>query len=225
MRRQSGAAAGAMATALTILAFALLVLAATRWAEDGWGSAAWLAVFVAMCVIRVPHSLRNRANIVVDARKDVLEIGLLAMMFITMMLLPLLHLATGVFSFAAYRLPDWVTWIGILPQLPFLWLFWCSHADLGRNWSAGLEVREDHTLVMDGVYARVRHPMYLAIWISVLAQPLLVHNWIAGFLVIPAFAAMWFIRVPREEALMRARFGAAYDDYCRKAGRLMPRAS
>lgn len=55
MRRESGAAAGVTAAALTILAFALLVLAATRWVENGWGPAAWLAVFVAMCASRVPR--------------------------------------------------------------------------------------------------------------------------------------------------------------------------
>lgn len=44
-----------------------------------------------------------------------------------------------------------------------------------------------------------------------------------GALVIPAFVAMWFIRVPSDEAMMRAEFGTAYDDYCRRAGRLLPR--
>jgi protein-S-isoprenylcysteine O-methyltransferase Ste14 len=34
---------------------------------------------------------------------------------------------------------------------------------------------------------------------------------------------MWFIRVPQEEAMMRETFGKAYDDYCRRAGRLFPR--
>ena len=98
-----------------------------------------------------------------------------------------------------------------------------SHADLGRNWSPGLEVRDAHELVTTGIYDRIRHPMYAAIWISALTQPLLIHNWIAGFLVIPAFAAMWFIRVPNEEAMMRARFGEAWDAYCARAGRLLPR--
>ncbi|MGC4251382.1 MAG: isoprenylcysteine carboxylmethyltransferase family protein [Sphingobium sp.] len=59
-----------------------------------------------------------------------------------------------------------------------------------------------------GIYARIRHPMYAAIWISTLAQPLLIHNWIAGALVVPAFTAMWFLRTPREEVMMRERFGA-----------------
>lgn len=211
------------AVATLLLGAVLLVLAALRWRDNGWGSLVWLAMFIAMSVIRTPHSLRNRANVVVEARKDRTEIALLAGMFLTMMVLPLLHLATGLFSFADYRLPEWATWIGALAQIPFLWLFWRSHADLGRNWSPGLEVREDHALVTNGIYARVRHPMYAAIWISALAQPLLIHNWIAGFPVLPAFAAMWFIRVPNEEALMRARFGTAYDDYCLRAGRLLPK--
>lgn len=211
------------AIATMIGAAVLLVLAVLRWRENGWGALVWLAAFIAMCAVRLPHSVRNKANVVVEARKDQLEILLLVGMFLTMMVLPSLQLASGAFAFADYRLPDWATWIGALVQLPFLWLFWRSHDDLGRNWSPALELREDHGLVTKGVYARVRHPMYAAIWISALTQPLLIHNWIAGFLVIPAFAAMWFLRVPNEEAMMRRRFGAAYEEYCGRAGRLFPR--
>ena len=211
------------ALATMVLGMALLVLATLRWRENGWGALVWLTVFLAMCAIRTPHSLRNRANTVVEARKGATEIALLAAMFMTMMVLPLLHLATGVFAFATYALPEWAVWLGALSQIPFVWLFWRSHADLGRNWSPGLEVRSDHELVTNGIYARIRHPMYAAIWISVLAQPLLIQNWIAGFLVIPAFAAMWFLRVPNEEAMMRAQFGKAWDSYCARVGRLFPK--
>lgn len=201
----------------------LLLLAALRWRENGWGALVWLVALLSMFVIRTPHSLRNRANVVVAARKDAGEIALLAAMFLAAMLLPLLHLATGAFAFADYSLPRWATWVGAAAQLPFVWLFWRSHADLGRNWSPGLEVREDHGLVTNGVYARIRNPMYAAIWISSLAQPLLIQNWIAGFLVVPAFAAMWFIRVPNEEAMMQARFGEAWTRYCAGTGRLLPK--
>lgn len=214
--------AGIPALVTGLVGLALIVLAALRWQSNGWGALVWLAAFILMFAIRLPHSLRNRANVVVDARKDGQEVALLAAMFIAMMVLPLLHLATGLFRFADYRLPEWATWIGALAQIPFFWLFWRSHADLGRNWSPGLEVREDHGLVTNGVYARIRHPMYAAIWISALAQPLLIHNWIAGLLVVPAFAAMWFLRTPREEAMMRKRFGAQWDDYASRTGRLLP---
>lgn len=207
-----------------VAAIGLFLLAVLRWREYGWSALAWLAAFAVTCAVRAPHSLRNRANVVVETRKDRTEVALLIGMFATMMVLPLVHLATDVLAFADYALPARATWIGVLAQIPFLWLFWRSHADLGRNWSPGLEVRDDHELVTTGVYGRVRHPMYAAILIAVLAQPLLIHNWIAGLLVVPAFAAMWFLRVPHEEALMRKRFGEAWDAYCIRAGRLFPKS-
>lgn len=205
------------AAGLTLLLFALL-----RWRENGWGALVWLAACIAMFAIRMPHSLRNRDNIVVNARTDATEKLLLSAMFLAMMLLPLVHLATPLLAFADYRLPDWTTATGAALQIPFLWLFWRSHADLGRNWSPGLEVRDEHSLVTGGIYGRIRHPMYAAIWISALAQPLLIHNWIAGALVVPAFAAMWFLRIPREERMMADRFGAEWTAYCARTGRLWP---
>lgn len=223
-RGQRTIVSGLPAMAASIAGLALLLLALLRWRENGWGALVWMAAFVAMLAIRTPHSIRNRANVVVDARKDGTEKLLLTAMFLSMMLLPLLHLATQIFAFAAYALPDWATGVGAALQLPGLWLFWRSHADLGRNWSPGLEVRDGHGLVTGGIYGHIRHPMYAAIWLSVLAQPLLIHNWIAGALVVPAFAAMWFLRIPKEEALMRAQFGADWDAYCARTGRLVPRA-
>lgn len=211
-------------TQLMLVAAMLLIIAALfRWRENGWGAVAWLAMVVAMTAIRLPHATRNRSNRVVTVRKGRDEVLLLIGMFATMMLLPLLHLATGLFAFADFRLPDWATAVGALALLPMLWLFWRSHADLGRNWSPGLEVRDGHDLVTGGVYARWRHPMYVTIWLAVLVQPLLIHNGVGGMLAIPAFAAMWWLRVPQEEAMLRERFGEAYDAYCARVGRLWPR--
>lgn len=201
----------------------LLVLAAIRWRENGPGGLVWLAAFVAMFVIRLPYSVRNRGNVIVEAHKDAREVILFIAMFGSMMILPLAHLATGCFVFADYALPGGAVVLGAALQVPFVALFWLSHAHLGRNWSPGLEMRQEHGLVTHGIYGRIRHPMYAAIWLSALAQPLLIHNWIAGFLVVPACAAMWIIRVPREEAMLRRRFVDAYDDYCRTSGRLLPR--
>jgi protein-S-isoprenylcysteine O-methyltransferase Ste14 len=47
-----------------------------------------------------------------------------------------------------------------------LWLFYRSHADLGTNWSITLEIREQHRLITQGVYRRIRHPMYSALGLT-----------------------------------------------------------
>lgn len=187
------------------------------------GELFWLAGMIAMVGIRMPHHSRNQANAVEADAHDLGEKLLLTGMWLASMILPLVAIATPWLDFATYALPSAATPIGAILLVPYLWLFWRSHADLGRNWSPGLEVRAEHELVTNGIYAHIRNPMYAAIWLGAFAQALLVQNWIGGFLVVPAFLAMWVIRVPREEAMMRARFGAAWDAYVARTGRLLPR--
>ncbi|MBB4212212.1 protein-S-isoprenylcysteine O-methyltransferase Ste14 [Rhodothalassium salexigens DSM 2132] len=211
------------AVTMALLSAGLVVAVVWRWQTIGWPGLVWLVGFVAMCAIRRPYARRVRGNRIVQAHKDLGEHVVLGAMFATMMILPLGHLATGLGGFADYPLPVWASGIGAALQIPFLWLFWRAHADLGRNWSPSLEVREDHGLVSDGVYARVRHPMYTAIALSCLAQALLIPNAIAGALAIPAFGLLWAVRVPREEAMLRRQFAGAYDAYAARTGALWPR--
>ena len=208
---------------LTAVALGLAAAAIWRWQVNGWGSLVWIASMLLLTVIRLPYAKRTQANTITDKRAASTERPLLALVAIGGTFLPLVHLGTGLFSFADYRLPDWAVIVGTAVLIPAYWLFWRSHADLGRNWSATTELRQEHDLVTSGVYKRIRHPMYAAIWLIFLVQPLLVQNWIAGLAGPLAFAIMYFIRVPYEEAMMRDGFGEAYDVYCARAGCLFPR--
>ena len=104
-----------------------------------------------------------------------------------------------------------------------LWLFWTSHADLGKNWSRTLEIQKGHQLVTHGVYRSVRHPMYASIWLFSLAQGLLLESWLAGWSAFVAFAILYFVRIPHEERMMREFFGRDYTDYMAQTGRIFPR--
>jgi protein-S-isoprenylcysteine O-methyltransferase Ste14 len=74
-----------------------------------------------------------------------------------------------------------------------------------------------------GVYRLIRHPMYASIWLWGIGQGLLLPNWVAGCLVLPVFAIMYFYRIPREEQMMRELFGEEYEEYMRQTGRVLPR--
>lgn len=189
---------------------------------NGWGSIAWFVLTAIMAIIRAPHAKENAANRLKASRKDLVEQVSLAGMTLSMMVLPMLALLTGALRFADYSLPDWLTVFGVLAYIGALYLFWRSHVDLGRNWSVTLELREGHTLVSSGVYSKIRHPMYTAIWLFVLIQPLLLHNWIAGPAGIVFFAILYVLRVPREEAMMRDLFGQDYEDYAKRTKRIVP---
>jgi protein-S-isoprenylcysteine O-methyltransferase Ste14 len=116
-----------------------------------------------------------------------------------------------------------VPFAGVVVLAAALALFWRAHADLGTNWSISLEIRKGHRLVSSGVYRRVRHPMYAAIFLFGVAQALLLANWLAGPAALVTFAPLYVIRVPREEALLLERFGDAYREVMARTGRLWPR--
>lgn len=136
--------------------------------------------------------------------------------------LPILWAFLPIFVFSDYQTRLEALLPGIVLYLIGLWLFHRSHVDLGTNWSQTLELKDDHFLVTEGVYRRVRHPMYLGMLIFALGQALVACNFIAG----PSFAvgtlALITMRVKHGERMMTEQFGEAYIDYCARTHRLLP---
>lgn len=122
-----------------------------------FGKALFLVSIVSTMIIRAPHGGRSRKVAVVESRKGGLEIALLALMWIAAMILPLIAIFTPLLSFADYPLYPVAFAIGVVVLCPEIWLFYRAHADLGKNWSISLEIREDHQLVMSGVYRLLLH--------------------------------------------------------------------
>lgn len=160
---------------------------------------------------------------VVQSRVTGLEKALLQGVGIGMMALPLLTVATPVRQFADY--PEWsgILAIGCGFALIGLWVFWRSHVDIGRNWSMTLELRQEHSLITTGIYRHVRHPMYVAIFLMVLAQAAFVANWIGGPAGVISFGVLYALRIGPEERMMQAQFGDAWHVYAARTGRLVPR--
>ena len=178
---------------------------------------------IANFVIRTPyikahHRLPIRAN-----RKTRTDTSLLLAVSLGGFGIPLLYVFSPLFSFADYSIPLWVGVMGVIVLLLANWLFWKSHKDLGDSWSPTLEIRENHKLVMAGIYRRIRHPMYLSIWLLVLAQAMILPNYVAGFTGLLAFGSLYFQRVAREERMMKEEFGSEYEHYLQRTGRLLPK--
>ena len=121
-----------------------------------------LAGTVVMIAIRAPHGNRSRSVRVAKSHKTPLETVLLVLAWVGFFI-PLIWIASPAFSFAEYPLRIGPLVSGVMCFVIGLWLFYRSHADLGTNWSITLEVREQHRLITQGVYRRIRHPMYSAL--------------------------------------------------------------
>ena len=178
--------------------------------------------FVIYVATRGRFASRTKDIESMERRIGLQEMVLLPAMLITSLLFPVIYLFTPLFSFANYELPDCIHWCGLAIMVAGLWLFWRSHADLGLNWSATLELRKGHVIIKHGVYRRIRHPMYAAIWLFSIAQALLLNNWLAGWAVVCAFALMYVLRTPIEEQMMRDKFGKDYEDYMVETVRIFP---
>lgn len=180
-----------------------------------------LAANVVMIAIRAPHGHRSRGVKVARSYKTRLETGLLVLAWVGFFV-PLVWVVSPAFAFAEYPLRAGPLAAGAACLVPGLWLFHRSHADLGTNWSITLEVREDHRLVTEGVYRRIRHPMYLALGLFSIGQALVVPNWIAGPSYLVAFGILFALRFRAEEGMMLDRFGDAYAAYMARTARLVP---
>lgn len=182
----------------------------------------WGAI-VAEMVIRAPISQKQRKEAKSERRVNKQETIILSLLFLAMFFLPLFYSATSWLDFANYSLPVWAGWLGVILILFALLVFWRSHKDLGLNWSPSLEIRAEHKLVTNGIFGYIRHPMYASQWIWVIAQPLLLHNWLAGFLDLFVFIAFYFLRVRAEEKMMLDTFGDKYREYMKTTGAVFPK--
>ncbi len=138
-------------------------------------------------------------------------------------MVPLIYALTPVFDRFDYTLPATLPWLGALLMAFGVWLFWRSHVDLGRNWSVTLELEREHRLVSEGVYRRIRHPMYAAFFLMALAQAALLPNAVAGLAAAIAVTLLYRIRKPQEEAMMRQHFAEEYVSYMSRTGGVLPR--
>jgi protein-S-isoprenylcysteine O-methyltransferase Ste14 len=180
-----------------------------------------VAASVGLVAIRAPHGQRSRSVPVARSAKGPREVALLTVAFAAFFL-PLLWVASPWLAFADYPLHVAPFAAGVACFAAGLWLFHRSHVDLGRNWSITLEVREGHRLVTDGVYRRVRHPMYAALLLYSVGQALALPNAVAGPSYLVAMGILFAFRVGPEERMMRDTFGVAYDAYAARTKRLVP---
>ncbi|MBA4603502.1 protein-S-isoprenylcysteine O-methyltransferase [Thermoactinomyces mirandus] len=178
---------------------------------------------IMMSFIRRPYEKQAGSSQIDERRRSALEILLLSVMSVGVLVIPLIYVFTPLLSFADYKLPSWAGWIGTVVTGIALWLFWRSHADLGRNWSYTLELKKGHQLITGGVYRYVRHPMYAASLLWGMSQGLLLHNWVAGYSPLLSLLVLVFLCLPYEEQMMLDYFGEEYRSYMNRTGKLIPR--
>jgi protein-S-isoprenylcysteine O-methyltransferase Ste14 len=187
------------------------------------GKLVWVLAGLAWCLVRLPYEVQGRRTRVRTRRKTWGDFVARWSAVVGLGFVPALYVYFDVLSFADYRQPAGFAAAGTAVVLLAILVLYRTHRDLGRQWSYTLEVRADHRLVTTGIYARCRHPMYLAFFLWGVAQALLLPNLLAGAAGLVGAAILFIMRHPKEERLLLDEFGEAYAEYLERTRRLIPR--
>lgn len=92
---------------------------------------------------------------------------------------------------------------------------------ISSSYSQLMIPNKEAALITDGVYSRIRHPLYLFYAMEMLGLLLIRFNWIS-LAMLAADLANTAYRIEREESLLNQRYGSRYGEYRKRTKRLIP---
>jgi protein-S-isoprenylcysteine O-methyltransferase Ste14 len=116
----------------------------------------------------------------------------------------------AVISVIAFRPGEWSSarWIGLCIAVPSAVLLFTARWQLGRSFSVTPQAR---ALVTEGIYSKIRNPIYVFSGLVVLGVLIVIHYRYA-FLLLAVLIPVQIIRAHQEAKVLEAKFG---DDYRR----------
>jgi protein-S-isoprenylcysteine O-methyltransferase Ste14 len=146
----------------------------------------------------------------------------MAAFFLLMAFLVMYIIGMAWIDLFSFPLPGWLRWAGFALGIVSVAFWTWTQIHLDTQWSAQLQLRQEHHLVTSGPYARIRHPLYSAMFGWAAALGLLTANWIfVTVCVLSIFGLLW--RIPKEEQMMLEAFGDEYKSYMQCTGRFFPK--
>jgi protein-S-isoprenylcysteine O-methyltransferase Ste14 len=116
----------------------------------------------------------------------------------------------GVAIAVAPRTAYWIAGIALAAIAFPLWV--AARIQLGSAFSFRAEARR---LVTTGLYARIRHPVYLFGTTAALSAFLALQVW-PVFWAMVVLGGVTFLRIRKEDRVLRQAFGQHYEDYRRR---------
>ena len=119
--------------------------------------------------------------------------------------------------------PSWMILCGFALIAFEVWLFAILSRDLGAARLIGrTEISGSGSLAENGIYAHLRHPRYVGSFLALVGACLLAGTRTA-WIVLLVWALLIRIAIALEERELCNRFGEAYNSYCRRVPRFLPR--
>lgn len=94
---------------------------------------------------------------------------------------------------------------------------------LAANWvdASEYQIKKNQELVINGIYAYIRHPIYTGLMLALIGVELVVHSYVVfGFAVV--LFIVFYMQGKREERLLEKHFGEQYRVYMNRSSMFIP---
>ncbi|MBU0975319.1 isoprenylcysteine carboxylmethyltransferase family protein [Patescibacteria group bacterium] len=179
-----------------------------------------LCVFAIILAVIINFAEGASGGEVQKEKRNIVETGSMAAFFFVLYLMIKLHigeLASSDVSLQVVRIS-----IGLIVfVLGTIFNIW-GRLHLGHNWANQIKIYQKHTLITNGPYRFVRHPLYASLIWMCIAGALIYSNWLVALLSLIIFVPMMSYRAKHEEIILETRFDN-YKEYKSKTGMFFPR--
>ncbi len=188
-----------------------------------------ILLFGIFATVRIYYRTRTRAPIkdTVEQKEGIDKIGgfegiIMSLGIIGMFIAIIIYLfAPSWFLWSQLPLPTAVRIIGVIIGLFSIPLLIWIHKTLGKFYAPVLELKEEHTLIHEGPYTFVRHPMYCVFILYTISLALITINLFV--MIFTLFVVIPFPFIARkEEKMLLNELGSEYQDYMERTGRFFP---
>ena len=104
---------------------------------------------------RAVYQRRAAGNETTVKRSSIVDRLLVVLVVFGQIIIPLIYVLSPLLNFANYEQMPSLIPLGTFAWAAGMWVFWRSHADLGKNWSVSLELHSGHRLV---THVNLPHP-------------------------------------------------------------------
>jgi len=115
-----------------------------------------------------------------------------------------------------------LTLLGFIPILLSTYINFIARRDLARYWSPFATSGKEQKIIRDGIYSKVRHPIYLSGLILSLGFTLIAGN-LYGLLFLILSLVAFVTRIKKEERELITKFGEEYEEYAKETPLLIPK--
>ncbi|MGI6434942.1 MAG: methyltransferase family protein [Syntrophomonadaceae bacterium] len=121
-----------------------------------------------------------------------------------------------------YILEPGIIYTGFILFFISCFIRWRGFAAIGKFFNPRIAVYEEHLLITGGAYRIIRHPLYLGVFVSLIAIAMILSSWGALLITLLATLPALIYRINLEEAFMVKHFGDQYREYMKKTRKLIP---